>query len=266
MDQRYVLDDSPQRRLVANRSVESFLPFLVPHLCAGMDVLDAGCGTGSIALDVASRFSPRRVVGIDLDAGQVDDARQSAAGRKLDNAEFFTASVYQLPFPDASFDVVYSVSVFLYLRDPGRALVEMRRVLRPGGLAAVTADDAGTIASSPDSPLLRQAASLLDRVIAHEGGNTRVARHVRSLMVKAGFARTQGVAHVPEVYGDPASTRWYAEFLVDLMGAPSMREVIVGEGWAGRAELDAVLEGLREWGDQPDAFLAWLYCGALGWT
>jgi len=43
------------------------------------------------------------------------------------------------------------------------------------------------------------------------------------------------------------------------------RCVIVEEGWATRVELDAVITALREWGELPDAFASWLYCGALGW-
>jgi hypothetical protein len=85
-------------------------------------------------------------------------------------------------------------------------------------------------------------------------------------MLEAGFARTQGVAHAPEVYGDAESTRWFADFAVGVLGAASMSDVIVGEGWATPAELDAMLAALREWGDRPDAFASWLYCGALGWA
>jgi ubiquinone/menaquinone biosynthesis C-methylase UbiE len=54
-----------------------------------------------------------------------------------------TAPVYELPFDDASFDVVYANAVLRYLREPVRALVEMRRVLRPGGLAPASDDDLG---------------------------------------------------------------------------------------------------------------------------
>jgi hypothetical protein len=50
-----------------------------------------------------------------------------------------------------------------------------------------------------------------------------------------------------------------------VLGAPSMAEVIVGEGWATGAELDGVIAAFREWGERPDAFASWLYCGALGW-
>jgi hypothetical protein len=85
-------------------------------------------------------------------------------------------------------------------------------------------------------------------------------------MREAGYARTQGVAHAPEVYGDEMSTRWFAEFAVGLFGASEMSQVIVDEGWASRDELDAMITALRDWGELPDAFASWLYCGALGWT
>jgi hypothetical protein len=45
-----------------------------------------------------------------------------------------------------------------------------------------------------------------------------------------------------------------------------MAEVILEEGWASREELDAVVAAFDAWGDRPDAFATWLYCGALGWV
>jgi len=231
-----------------------------------MDVLDIGCGVGSLALDLAATVAPGRVVGIDVDPGQIEAARSSAAERAIDNADFRTGSAYEPPFPDASFDVVYANAVLLYLREPVRALREMRRVLRPDGLAAVSDDDLATIVTSPELPELKLAADLFQRAVVREGGNPRYSRHLRALMLEAGFARTQGVAHAPEVYGDAASTRWFADFAVGVLGAPSMADTIVGEGWASRAELEAVMAAFRDWGDRPDAFATWLYCGALGWV
>jgi 2-polyprenyl-3-methyl-5-hydroxy-6-metoxy-1,4-benzoquinol methylase len=82
-EQRYVIDDSVQRDYVAARDVRTFLPFLVPHLRSGLDVLDAGCGVGSIALDVAPMVAPGRVTGVDVDAGQIEQARRSASERGI---------------------------------------------------------------------------------------------------------------------------------------------------------------------------------------
>ncbi len=139
-----------QQRYVANRDARRFLPFLLPHVRSGVDVLDVGCGVGSIALDLAPAVAPGRVVGIDADSEQIGRATRSAAERAIENVEFFTSSVYELPFADASFDVVYANAVLMYVRDQVRALAEMRRVLRPGGLAAVVDDDLGTFVISPD--------------------------------------------------------------------------------------------------------------------
>jgi SAM-dependent methyltransferase len=266
MAQRYVIDESVQREYVAARDVRTFLPFLVPHLRSELDVLDAGCGVGSIALDVAPEVAPGRVVGIDVDAGQIEQARSTAAERGIDNAEFQTGSVLELPFEDASFDVVYSNAVLMYLPDPVRVLAEMRRVLRPDGLAAVSDDDLGTIVMTPETPELRRGPELFERAVAHEGGNTRYSRNMRALMLEAGFARTQGFATAPETYGEADGTRWFAQVAIGVLGAPDMAEVIVAEGWATRDELDRVLNALREWGGRPDAFASWLYCGAIGWV
>jgi SAM-dependent methyltransferase len=154
----------------------------------------------------------------------------------------------------------------MYVREQVLALREMRRVLRPGGVAAVADDDLGTVVISPERPELLLAPRLFEHAVAHEGGNARYSRRLRTLMLDAGFSRTEGVAHAPEVYGDLAGTRWFAEFAVGLFTAPSMAEVIVGEAWATREELDAVIAALQEWGELPDAFASWLYCGALGWV
>jgi SAM-dependent methyltransferase len=265
-EQRYVIEETVQQRYVANRDAKTFLPFLLPHLHPGMDVLDAGCGVGSIALDLAPTIAPGRIVGIDLDPEQIELARKTAAERRIENVEFTTGSVLELPFDEATFDVVYANAVLFYLREQKPALVEMRRVLRPGGLAAVSDDDVSTVAVSPDWPELELAPRLFEMAVAHEGGNARYSRHLRTLMLEAGFARTEGVAHAPEVYGTEERTRWFAEFAVGLFGAPVMSQVIVDQGWASRDELDAMLAAFRRWGELPDAFAAWLYCGALGWV
>jgi ubiquinone/menaquinone biosynthesis C-methylase UbiE len=199
---RYVIDESVQHGYVDDRDARTFLPFLLAHLRPGMDVLDVGCGVGSIAFDLAPKLAPGRIVGIDRDAGQIEAARRSAGERAIGNAEFHTGSLYVLPFPDASFDVVYANAVLNYLREPVLALAEMRRVLRPSGVAAVSDDDFGTVVTSPECSEIRLAADLFERTVTHEGGNPRYSRHLRAHMLQAGFARTQGTAIAPEVYGD----------------------------------------------------------------
>lgn len=99
-------------------------------LCAGREVLDAGCGEGygsEILADVASE-----VVGVDLDAELLNRAR----GRYV-RARFEPADLLALPFPDSSFDVVVTLQVVEHLSSPGGFIAECGRVLRPGGVLVV---------------------------------------------------------------------------------------------------------------------------------
>jgi ubiquinone/menaquinone biosynthesis C-methylase UbiE len=91
----------------------------------GKDVLECGCGTGLI-LERVQEFA-RRATGIDLSPGMLSLARS----RGLDVHE---GSVTALPFDDASFDVTCSFKVLAHVPDIGKALAEMARVTRPGGV------------------------------------------------------------------------------------------------------------------------------------
>lgn len=98
---------------------------LVARYGTGKDVLECGCGTGLI-LERVKEFA-RRAAGIDLSPGMLELAKS----RGLDVRE---GSVTALPFEDASFDVTCSFKVLAHVPDIGRALSEMARVTRPGGV------------------------------------------------------------------------------------------------------------------------------------
>jgi SAM-dependent methyltransferase len=263
--ERYVIPAGVQHEYVATRTAAQFVPFLLPHLRPGMSVLDCGCGTGSMTLDLAGRVAPGRVVGVDVDESQLALARASAADRELDGVEFARASVYELPFADATFDVVLANTVLFHLSDPVRALSEMRRVLRPGGIAAVSDDDLSTSVYSPGLPELGQLLDLLMKAIRRSGGSPSYSRHLRGLMLQAGFAHTEGFALTPETYGQSSMTRWFTTFMRELF-ASDLKTLSLAEGWTTDEELAGWLRPLQDWGQRPDAFVSWLYCAALGWN
>ncbi len=91
----------------------------------GREVLEVGCGTGLVLRRLAPIAS--RAVGVDLSPGMLARAR----ARGLDVVE---GSATELPFPDASFDVAVSFKVLAHVPDLARALAEMARVVRPGGV------------------------------------------------------------------------------------------------------------------------------------
>jgi ubiquinone/menaquinone biosynthesis C-methylase UbiE len=98
---------------------------LVRRFGTGLDVLECGCGTG-LLLEQFARFA-KQAKGIDLSPGMLEKAK----ARGLDVCE---GSVTALPFADASFDVTCSFKVLAHVPDIGKALSEMARVTRPGGV------------------------------------------------------------------------------------------------------------------------------------
>lgn len=108
---------------------------LVNHarVAAGARVLDVACGTGVVAITAALRGA--RVTALDLTPALLDHARENAqlAGATID---FHEGDVEQLPFADASFDVVVSQYGHIFAPRPEVAIGEMLRVLKPGGTIA----------------------------------------------------------------------------------------------------------------------------------
>jgi ubiquinone/menaquinone biosynthesis C-methylase UbiE len=94
-------------------------------------LLDAGSGAGHTALAFAPRVA--EVVAADLTAAMLEQGRRLADERGLTNLTFRQADVEQLPFPDASFDIVTSRYSAHHYPRPQAALAEFVRVLRPGG-------------------------------------------------------------------------------------------------------------------------------------
>jgi arsenite methyltransferase len=109
-------------------------PFSLGTINAGEAALDIGCGAGVDTLIAATMVGEKgRVVGIDLIPEMLERAKENLQKISLNNVTFQKASAEDLPFPDASFDVVISNGVFNLIPDKGKALKEVLRVLKPFG-------------------------------------------------------------------------------------------------------------------------------------
>ena len=123
---------------VPELAVESFAgvanPFSLGRLEPDERVLDLGCGAGTDSLVAARMVGPDgHVVGIDMTREMLDKARRAAAEMGADNVEFVEGEAEQLPFPDASFNVVISNGVIDLIPDKDAVFSELQRVLTPGG-------------------------------------------------------------------------------------------------------------------------------------
>lgn len=145
----------------------------------GEQVLDVGCGTGTLALNVVRRVGATgRVAGIDPSPEQIARARTKAARRYGPNAPvvFQVGAIEQLPFPDQSFDVVLSTLMMHHLPNPlkQQGLAEIVRVLKPGGRLVI-------------ADFTRRQDRMGQAAHFHAGGSS--LRELAALVEDAGFSR-----------------------------------------------------------------------------
>jgi SAM-dependent methyltransferase len=128
----------PELASVPDAAVESFAgvanPWQLGRLAPGERVLDLGSGAGTDSLVAAQMVGPDgSVTGIDMTPQMRAKARAAAVEMGATNVEFVEGEAEQLPFPDASFDVVISNGVIDLIPDKDAVFGELFRVLAPGG-------------------------------------------------------------------------------------------------------------------------------------
>jgi len=234
------------------RTAENSAAYLLPHLKPGLSLLDVGCGPGTITADFARLLSPGHVVGLDRSAEVIEQARTSSSGASL-QITFQTGDVYALGFPDASFDVVHAHQVLQHLGEPVRALVEMRRVLKPGGLLAVRDSDYASFAWSPADPRLSRWLEVYRAVARRNGGEPDAGRFLKRWALEAGFSNVRATSST-WTYADPESCLWWGGLWADRCVKSGLAERAVALELATADELEAMANAFREWATRPDAF------------
>jgi SAM-dependent methyltransferase len=156
--------------------------------------------------------------------------------------------------------------VLEHLSDPLRAIKEMRRVLKPGGIAGIKDPDYGTLVIEPSTPLVRDAMTLYRRVSTFNGASPYYARHQRRLLLEAGFGRSEGFASVICLGSLEATRQAYELAFKPWLTDSTFVHTSLEHKFVDRATLDAMLQACQRWSQLPDAYFALTHCAAVGWV
>jgi ubiquinone/menaquinone biosynthesis C-methylase UbiE len=230
------------------RTAQNSAEFLLAHLAPGLDLLDVGCGPGTITLELADLVAPGRTVGIDLSEDVLEVARQVQSERGQLNATFEQGSVYQLTFPDSSFDVVYAHQVLQHLSDPVAALVEVRRVLRPGGRLAVRDSDYGAFVWAPDDPRLDRWMTLYQQITARNHATANAGRYLPAWVRAAGYSSLE-VSSSTWTFHERDEREWWGRLWADRVLYSEFARQGVEYGLTTSDELEGIAEAFLAWAE-----------------
>jgi len=172
---------------------------------AGDSVLEAGCGVGAQSVILSQNSPQADFISIDMSANSLNVARERINAERRTNVQFQQADLMKLPFADESFGHVFVCFVLEHLKEPLRALIELRRVLKRGGSITVIEGDHGSCFWHPETEASIRVWDCLIKAQASMDHNALIGRQLYPLLNQAGFA-VQNVSPA-WVYADAGNPR-----------------------------------------------------------
>jgi ubiquinone/menaquinone biosynthesis C-methylase UbiE len=240
------------------RTATNSAAYLLSCLHPGDRLLDVGCGPGTITVDFATRLVDGEVLGVDNAPEALRSSRALAAERHLRNVVFEEADISQLPFPDDSFDVVHAHQVLQHVADPVAALIEMRRVCRPGGIVAARDSDYPGKTWFPEDPRLDRWLALYIDLARRNQGEPAAGRRLLSWAQTAGFSEIMPSASV-WCFATGAERTWWGTLWADRVTASAFATQALESGFSTQEELGEIADAWRSWANALDGWYAVLH-------
>ncbi len=230
---------------------------------AGSAVLEAGCGVGAQTVPLLRGSPGARITCLDISAKSLAEAEARVQAAGLPVPQFRQGDLQALPFPDSSFDHAFVCFVLEHLRDPARALSELRRVLRPGGSLTVVEGDHGSTLFHPDDPAARAVIRCQVALQRAAGGDPDIGRRLYPLLTAAGL-RTVRVSP-RQVYVDGSRPELAAGFVRKTFTAmvAGVRDEAIRAGLTDAAAFDAGIRALLRTGEL-DGVFCYTFFKAIG--
>lgn len=206
----------------------------------GMACLDVGCGGGDVARELARRVGAAgRVMGLDMDAAQLEIVRTEAAAQNIPNIEYRIANVANPPRDLGTFDFVYSRFLLCHLAKPTEALSWMVSCLKLGGILALEDCDFTGHFCYPPLPAFDRYVALCGEVMRRRGGDPVIGLRLPQMLIEAGLViGGVAVAHPSDVDGDAK--------LLNALTMENIADAAVSDGLASRDDVNQLVAELNK--------------------
>jgi ubiquinone/menaquinone biosynthesis C-methylase UbiE len=259
------------------RTAETDATFLLPHIKKTDRILDVGCGPGTITTSLAKYASEGSITGIDISVAVLQKAKAVAIEANVStegpgSVAFHEGNILEgLSYPDNTFDIIYSSQLLGHLPPPDlpiQALVEMRRLLKQGGILAVR-DGAHQHFYPPSLGLdnlwvRNQGRALLKGALDVDPTGTILP----ALFRRAGFDAGAGKVLIgggTTVFQGPEIRKWLAIRAASQLHPGDAVHQSWLEAGITEDEIQQTLLAVKKWAETEDAWYGVLQCEMLAW-
>ena len=211
----------------------------------GLNVLDLGCGSGDVTIEIARRVGARgRVVGIDMDPSVLTHARERCDGAAV-RVDWQQGRAEELA-EVAAYDIACARFLLSHLADPARVLQGIRRAIRPGGRVVLEDIDIAMHVHWPPSPAFQRYVELYLRTAAMRGADPRIGPRLHVLLCDAGFELVDIAISMPVFHESEGKS-------IARLTLASIADTAIAAGLTDRHEVGRLIRELRAHEENPQS-------------
>jgi cyclopropane fatty-acyl-phospholipid synthase-like methyltransferase len=210
--------------------------------------LDAGCGGGHVAMDMARIVGPTgRVIGIDFDPNVLELARLDAKEAKADNIEFTATDASS--FDGGPFSFIHARYLLSHVGEPDRVFAHLKGLLAPGGRIAIEDIDMSGSFCHPPEPAQDRFQVLYTEAVRRGGADANLGRRLPTIALAAGMRDARWRVFQPVYASGP--NKHMTAITMQMIGGTLLKY-----GLANEEEIDTLVQRLKAFADDPSTLAA----------
>lgn len=246
------------------RTANNSAGYLLRYIEPSSHILDIGCGPGTISTDFAvlTNGPEGHVHAIDYNADIIIESQSLAIEKAIPRSKlsFGVGDIMDLnEISDSTYDISHAHQVLQHIQNPIKALSEMYRVTKPGGIIAVReCDYSGMIWYPDDIPGLTKWHELYLQVARRIGGEPNAGRRLLSWALSTKLVTATSITNTATswCYSTTEEREWWSTLWAERTLSSSFAKIAVDEGLATRQDLESIAQGWRQWGQMEDGWFS----------